>query len=127
MAVQLNHTIVYARDKRASAAFLTDVLGLDDGVAWGPFVAVALSNDVTLDFLQTDGPIAEQHYCFLVTEPEFDEVFGRMQSRGVTYWADPGHTQAGEINTHDGGRGIYFEDPDGHNLEVITRPYGDER
>ena len=127
MTIELNHTIVYSRDKRASATFLTGLFGLPDPVAWGPFMAVALSNDVTLDYHDARGDIVRQHYCFLVGEDEFDEVFGRIQAQGLSYWADPGHRQFGEINTHDGGRGVYFDDPSGHNLEIITRPYGDER
>jgi catechol 2,3-dioxygenase-like lactoylglutathione lyase family enzyme len=127
MAIELNHTIVYSRDKRASARFLADLFGLPSPVAWGPFLAVAASNSVTLDFLDTTGDIASQHYCFLVGEDEFDAIFGRIQAQGMPFWADPGHRQAGEINTHDGGRGVYFDDPSGHNLEIITRPYGDER
>ena len=127
MAIELNHTIVYSRDKRASATFLTELFGLPDPVPWGPFMAVALSNDVTLDYRDASGDIDEQHYCFLVGEDEFDAIFGRIQAQGIPYWADPGHRQSGEINTHDGGRGVYFDDPSGHNLEIITRPYGDER
>jgi catechol 2,3-dioxygenase-like lactoylglutathione lyase family enzyme len=127
MPIELNHTIVYSRDKRASADFLTDLFGLPSPTAWGPFLAVAASNDVTLDFLDTADEIAPQHYCFLVSEGDFDTIFGRIQAQGVPYWADPGHRQAGEINTHDGGRGVYFDDPSGHNLEIITRPYGEER
>jgi catechol 2,3-dioxygenase-like lactoylglutathione lyase family enzyme len=127
MPIELNHTIVYSRDKRASADFLADLLGLPTPSSWGPFVAVGLANGVTLDFLDTTQEIPPQHYCFLVGEDDFDAIFGRIQSQGVTYWADPGHQQRGVINTHDGGRGLYFGDPSGHNLEIITRPYGDER
>jgi catechol 2,3-dioxygenase-like lactoylglutathione lyase family enzyme len=127
MAIELNHTIVYSRDKRVSAAFLTGLFGLPSPTAWGPFVAVGVSNGVTLDYLDTTDDIAPQHYCFLVGEDEFDEIFGRIQAQGLAYWADPGHRQPGEINTHDGGRGVYFDDPSGHNLEIITRPYGTER
>lgn len=127
MSVKLNHTIVHARDKAVSSRFLTELFGLPDPVPWGPFMAVALSNDVTLDYRDASGDIDEQHYCFLVGEDEFDAIFGRIQAQGIPYWADPGHRQSGEINTHDGGRGAYFDDPSGHNLEIITRPYGDER
>ncbi|CAN5506962.1 VOC family protein [soil metagenome] len=127
MPIELNHTIVYSRDKRASAEFLTDLFGLPSPTAWGPFLAVAASNDVTLDFHDTTDKIAAQHYCFLLGEDDFDAIFGRIQAQGVPYWADPGHRQPGEINTHDGGRGVYFDDPSGHNLEIITRPYGEER
>jgi catechol 2,3-dioxygenase-like lactoylglutathione lyase family enzyme len=124
MAVQLNHTIVYARDKAASASFFADVLGLPAPTPFGPFMTVETENDVTLDFLGRDGEITSQHYAFLVSEEEFDQIFGRIQERGLDYWADPGHRQRGQINTNDGGRGLYFDDPDGHNLEIITRPYG---
>ncbi len=123
-SVQLNHTIVWCRDKRRSAKFLAEMLGLPAPTRFGPFLVVELSNAVSLDFHDTDGEIASQHYAFLIGEHEFDQVFGRIQERGVQYWADPGQSRAGEINRHDGGRGLYFQDPDGHLLEIITRPYG---
>jgi catechol 2,3-dioxygenase-like lactoylglutathione lyase family enzyme len=124
MAVQLNHTIVSARDKRESATFLAEILGLDPPVPFGPFLGVQVDNEVTLDFVDESGPIHPQHYAFLVSEADFDEIFGRIRARGLPYWADPFRRQPGEINTHDGGRGVYWEDPNGHNLEIITRPYG---
>lgn len=125
MSIQLNHTIVAAHDPRASAAFLAGLLGRGAPVRFGPFHGVALDNGVTLDFMRAGGDIASQHYAFLVSEAEFDEVFGRIRERGLAYWADPGHHQPGQINHGDGGRGLYWSDPDGHNLEIITRPYGD--
>lgn len=124
MAVQLNHTLVLVRDKEASAKFLTDILGLPGATRFGPFRVVALSNGVNLDFYDTEGEIASQHYAFLITEAEFDDIFSRIQERSIDYWADPGQRRRGEINHHDGGRGLYFEDPNGHLLEIITRPYG---
>jgi len=124
MAVQLNHTIVSARDSEVSAGFLADVLGLGAPVPFGPFMGVETTNGVTLDFLDADGEITAQHYAFLVSEAEFDEIFGRIRERDLPYWADPGQRRAGEINHNDGGRGVYFPDPDGHLLEIITRPYG---
>ncbi len=124
MAAQFNHTIVGSRDKRAGADFLAAVLGLATPTPYGPFMVVELDNGVSLDFLERGGHIEPAHYAFLISEPEFDAVLGRLQDRQVTYYADPGHREAGAINTHDGGRGMYFEDPDGHNLEVLTRPYG---
>lgn len=127
MSIELNHTIVYSRDSRASAEFLARLFGLPSPATWGPFHAVAVSNAVTLDYLDTTEEIASQHYCFLVGEDDFDAIFGRIQSGGHPFWADPGHEEPGVINTHDGGRGVYFDDPSGHNLEIITRPYGDER
>jgi catechol 2,3-dioxygenase-like lactoylglutathione lyase family enzyme len=124
MAVQLNHTIVAARDKRRSATFLAEILGLPEPEPFGPFLMVQTDNDVTLDFMDTADPVISQHYAFLVSEQEFDEILGRVRERGLTYWADPGRSQAGEINTRDGGRGFYFDDPDGHIMEALTRPYG---
>ncbi|MDI3390574.1 VOC family protein [Streptomyces sp. B-S-A8] len=125
MTIELNHTIVAAHDKKASAAFLADLLGLEVGPPYGPFVPVQIPNGVTLDYLDAgDGPITSQHYAFLVSEGEFTEIFGRIQAAGVEFYADPGHRHVGEINTNDGGRGAYFSDPNGHNLEILTRPYG---
>jgi catechol 2,3-dioxygenase-like lactoylglutathione lyase family enzyme len=100
------------------------VLGLPAPKTFGPFRVVATGNGVSVDFKDKDGNIAPQHYAFLVSETEFDPIFGRVKDQGLTYWADPANTKEGEINTHDGGRGFYFKDPDGHMLEVITRPYG---
>jgi catechol 2,3-dioxygenase-like lactoylglutathione lyase family enzyme len=122
--VQLNHTIVYARDKQESARFLADILGLDSPQPYGPFLVVQVHNDVSLDFMDVRGTITPQHYAFLVSEDDFDQIFGRIVDRGLTYWADPFHRQPNRINTNDGGRGLYWEDPNGHNLEIITRPYG---
>ncbi|MGH9034657.1 MAG: VOC family protein [Acidimicrobiia bacterium] len=124
MAVQLNHTIVSSRDKKVSAGFLAEILGLPEPAPFGPFLGVAVDNGVTLDFIDTDGDIAPQHYAFLISEVEFDEIFGRISERRLSYWADPHRNQPGEINTRDGGRGVYFEDPSGHFLEILTRPYG---
>jgi catechol 2,3-dioxygenase-like lactoylglutathione lyase family enzyme len=124
MTVQLNHTIVHVRDKHASARFYADILGVPDPQPFSHFLVLALGNDVSLDFLDERPGISPQHYAFLVTEREFDQIFARIRDRGLTYWADPGHRQPDEINHNDGGRGLYWADPDGHNLEIITRPYG---
>lgn len=124
MAVQFNHTILGAKDRDASAAFLAEMLGLPAPTKWGPFIMVTTENGVNLDYMNVEGDIKRQHYAFLVSESEFDDIFGRIRERKLKYWGDPGQTQAGEINRHDGGRGLYFEDLNGHLLEVITRPYG---
>ena len=124
MTAKLNHTIVHARDKRASAAFLSEILGLPAPVPFGPFLGVETGNEVTLDFLETDEEIIVEHYAFLISEAEFDEIFARIRARKLPYWADPAQRERGKINTRDGGRGIYFEDPSGHLLEILTRPYG---
>jgi catechol 2,3-dioxygenase-like lactoylglutathione lyase family enzyme len=124
VSVQLNHTIVSCRDQQRSAAFLTGILGLPAATRFGHFLVVAADNDVSLDFAETSGDITSQHYAFLVGEEEFDSAFGRIREQGLDYWADPGKTRRGEINRRDGGRGLYFDDPDGHLLEILTRPYG---
>lgn len=123
MAVELNHTIASAHDCEASATFLADILGLPAPTRYGPFLMVVTSNGVALDFMDTGGEITPQHYAFLISEPEFDEILGRIKERNLSFWADPRKSRQGAINTADGGRGLYFEDPDGHFLE-ITRPYG---
>jgi catechol 2,3-dioxygenase-like lactoylglutathione lyase family enzyme len=124
MSVQLNHTIVSCRDQERSAAFLTGVLGLRPATRFGRFLVVEADNDVSLDYAETAGPITSQHYAFLVSEAEFDAAFERLLDQDVPYWADPGQTQRQAINHRDGGRGLYFQDPDGHMLEILTRPYG---
>jgi catechol 2,3-dioxygenase-like lactoylglutathione lyase family enzyme len=124
MAIQLNHTIVRVRDKAESARFLTEILGLDEPTSYGPFLIVQVDNEVSLDFADDHGRVHPQHYAFLVDESEWDEIFGRIRERGLTYWADPMKKRQGEFNTNDGGRGVYWEDPNGHFLEIITRPYG---
>ncbi len=124
MSVLLNHTIVWCRDQKASATFLTEMLGLPEAVPWGPFLVVELANGISMDFHETDDEIHSQHYAFLVSEDEFDDIHGRIVGRGLDHWADPAKQRATEINRNDGGRGVYWEDPDGHLLEIITRPYG---
>ncbi|MEU1132083.1 VOC family protein [Streptomyces sp. NPDC005900] len=125
MSIELNHTIVPAMDKKASARFLADILGLEVGPPLGPFLPVEIPGGVTLDFYESDGgPITPHHYAFLVSEDEFDAIFGRVKERGLPYAADPHGHHPGEINTKDGGRGVYWDDPNGHRLEIITKPYG---
>jgi catechol 2,3-dioxygenase-like lactoylglutathione lyase family enzyme len=124
MAVDFNHTIVSARDNQKSATFLAEILSLPAPRPWGPFLMVRTENGANIDFMNTDDEITPQHYAFLVSESDFDKIFGRIRDKRLTYWADPGQTKVNEINHHDGGRGVYFEDPDRHLLEVITRPYG---
>lgn len=125
MSVELNHTIVHSRNSRESAEFLATVLDLEVGAEWGPFIPVATSNGVTLDFASMPAEsIVRQHYAFLVGDEEFDSAFARIQRAGIAYYADPGLKHPGEINHHHGGRGLYFLDPSGHGMEILTRPYG---
>jgi extradiol dioxygenase family protein len=125
MTIQLNHTIVHARDPHVSATFLVELFALPGPESFGPFLDVKLANDVTLAYLSAgDMEVQLQHYAFLVSDEEFDQVFGRIQQRGLAYFADPGMRVKGEFNQHFGGRGVYFQDPSGHLLEIMTRPYG---
>ena len=126
MAAELNHTIVWCRDRMASSAFLAGMLGRPPPRPFLHFMVVELDNQVSLDFMEKQGEVSRQHYAFLIGEDDFDAVLGRIREGGVAHWADPARSQPGEINRHWGGRGVYFEDPDGHLLEVITRPYGSE-
>ena len=123
---ELNHTIVWCSDKQRSADFLTEILGLPPARTFFHFLVVDLMNGVSLDYYQKEGPVAQQHYAFLVSDEEFDAGFERIQNQDLTYWADPARSKPGEINQHFGGRGVYFADPDGHLLELITKPYGSE-
>ncbi|MET7301894.1 VOC family protein [Embleya sp. NPDC005575] len=125
MPIRLDHTIVLATDKLRSATFLADILGLPVGAPYGPFPPIGTANGVTLDFM--DGPAGQvrpHHYAFRVEEDEFDVILDRLHTAGVTIFADPGRRVAGRVNNWDGGRGMFFADPDGHNMEVITRSYG---
>lgn len=125
MPVRLDHTIVHGHDKHASARFLADILGLEVGAETPPFVPVVLANGVTLDFAtHTGDDIPLTHYAFLVSEAEFDRSLARIQELGVTYYPGPRRARPGEINHHDGGRGLYFADPAGNFMEILTVPYG---
>lgn len=126
MSISFNHTIVASRDKQESAEFLTDLFGLPNPTPFGRFLVVALEHGVSLDYADVgEGEeIPRQHYAFLVSDQEFDAIYGKIQSGGLPHWADPGATRPGEINRRDGGRGVYFADPSGHAMEILTRPYG---
>lgn len=123
MSVTLNHTIVHARDKKTTAQFMTEILGLPPPQVFGHFTIVQVGQ-TSLDLLETNDNIASRHFAFLVSEEEFDEIFERIRARRLAYWADPYHNEPNEINHRDGGRSLYFDDPNGHNLEILTRPYG---
>jgi catechol 2,3-dioxygenase-like lactoylglutathione lyase family enzyme len=124
MSIDLDHTIVHARDRWAAAREVAGVLGVEEPAPYGPFAVVRLGNGVSLDFMEDPGEFTGQHYAFLVGEVEFDAVWGRLREQGRQFWADPSRHTAGQINRNDGGRGLYWEGPDGHWLEIITVPYG---
>jgi catechol 2,3-dioxygenase-like lactoylglutathione lyase family enzyme len=119
MAVELNHIIIPSRDKIVSSRFLAEILGVDPPRPISHFMAVHVSNGVTLDYDDADD-FHSQHCAFLVGDDEFDAIFERITAAKITYWADPSHRQSGEVNARNGGRGFYFADPDGHNMEVFT-------
>lgn len=126
MTISFNHTIVASRDKHESAEFLAELFGLPSPKPFGHFMVVALDHGASLDYADAaeGAQIPRQHYAFLVSEPEFDAIYGKIRSRGLEHWADPRQSRPGEINHNDGGRGVYFLDPSGHAMEILTRPYG---
>jgi len=125
MSVALNHTIIWCSDRHRSADFFAAMYGLPEPQDLFHFRVVKLANGVSLDFADhREGPVSPQHYAMLVSEDEFTALYGRILTRGIAHWADPARTRPGEFNHNDGGRGVYFEDPDGHFLEALTVPYG---
>lgn len=125
MPVKLNHTVVVVEDAETSARWFADLFDLDEPEPFGPFWQVTTANEVELDFASADdNEIFPQHYAFLVSEDEFDAIYGRVRSWDLEHWADPSQRHPGEINRNDGGRGVYFLSNDGHLLEILTRPYG---
>jgi len=123
MSIVLNHIIVPAREKWTSARFLASILGLEVGSQWGPFVPLRTSNGVTVDFV--DAANFETHHCaFLVDDQEFDAALDRLRNTDAAYYADFMRERRGEINHLYGGRGVYFDSPEGHLFEIITQPYG---
>lgn len=124
MTIQFNHTIIPAQDGKRSAAFLAEILGLPAPTPFGPFTIVKTQNAVNLDFMTTTKEIQPRHYAFLVSETEFDEILSRIKTQKLTFWANHKKEHPGEVNHNDGGRGCYFSDPNGHLLEIMTKPYG---
>lgn len=123
--VHFDHTIVPSTDRERSARFYADLLELAEVRVETPFLCVDLGNDVTLAFGGWDtAPVATQHYAFLVDDALLDRALERLVEQGVTYFADASATRAGEVNHDDGGRGVYFRDPEGNFLELITVRYG---
>lgn len=126
MPAQLNHTIVWCSNRYRSADFMAGILGLPAPHDFLHFRIVDAANGVSLDFMEKDGKVSPQHYAFLVSDEEFDAGMARIREKGLTFWADPARSRAGEINRNFGGRGVYFDDPDGHLLELLTAPYEQE-
>lgn len=120
MAILLDHTIVPAHDKHAAARFYADVLGLPLGEPVGPFAVVRVNDSLSLDFAERES-FEPHHYAFKVDDQAFDAIFGRVRGAGLEYAADPHFREPSTINHRAGGRGVYFRDPDGHVLELLTR------
>ncbi|WP_328869744.1 VOC family protein [Streptomyces sp. NBC_00287] len=126
MSVEFNHTVIACRDREESARFLAGILGLEVGEPAGPFLPVETANGVTLDFATVGHDVPTQHYAFLVSEEEFEQILARLVAARVPIQADPHGKHPGRINRNDGGRGVYFRDPSGHGMEALTRPYGSD-
>jgi|SRR6187402_1182651 len=123
MSASLDHMIVFARDRDASAAYLAEMLGAGEPTKAGHFTQVQIDHGLTVDFMNTSGDVATQHYAFLVSDAQFDAAFARIRERNQPYWADPYRRRPMEINAlGNDGRLVYFEDPSGHFLEIRTQP-----
>lgn len=122
MTIRLDHTIVPAKDKKASARFFAEIFGLTVSPRPGYFAQVRVNESLTLDFSDDvdSGTRESHHYAFHVSDVEFEAIFGRVKARGIPYGSEPDEPTNGRINTRRGGRGFYFEDPFGHLLEVMT-------
>lgn len=126
MVINFNHTIIATQNNKVAADFLAEILGLPAPTPFGPFMVVTTDNGVDLDFMTTSEKIQPKHYAFLISESEFDKIFQRICSKKIPYWADHRKELPYQINNNDGGRGLYFNDPNGHFLEILTQPYGND-
>jgi catechol 2,3-dioxygenase-like lactoylglutathione lyase family enzyme len=122
MPVSLNHAIVFAEDKDESASFFTWLFALPEAESWGPFRIVPLDIDGSVLFAEPGIEIQPQHLAFKVSEEDFDVIYGRMREVGLEHWLDPQKSTSGAFHTSNGGHGVYFNDPAGHNLEILPRP-----
>jgi catechol 2,3-dioxygenase-like lactoylglutathione lyase family enzyme len=123
VSVRFDHTIVHSHDKKRSAEFPAEILGLPPPARVGHFLAVKLADGASLDVIDAgDTAVVTQHYAFRVDHEDFKPILARLGARSLDFWADPFKKRPGEIYRHDGARGFYFNDPDAHLLEVLTRP-----
>ena len=119
MTIKLNHTIVPANDKEEAARFFARIFGLKYEGPASHFAAVQVNKDLTLDF-DTDSGFQSHHYAFKVSEREFDAIFDRIKAEGIRYGSGPFSPENMQMNRRGGGRGVYFRDPSGHLLELLT-------
>jgi catechol 2,3-dioxygenase-like lactoylglutathione lyase family enzyme len=125
MPISLEHLLVPAHDREASARFLADMLGVEylglGSTAGPPAFARVRVGSTTLDFVDADS-FKPEHYAFKVSDEELDTILARVQDAGLAFYADPGHEREGELNDWNGGRGFYFSDPNDHSIELLTHP-----
>lgn len=124
MTVELDHVIVSARNQRASAKLLADLLGVpwsETGI--GPFSPVYVNGGLTLDFIDDDSPFQVEHFCFRVSQPEFDAILGRIQAAGISYRSSVRGPNDMRVSTEFGGSMVYWNEPDGHQWEILTVSY----
>lgn len=127
MEITLNHTIVPAHDRVLSANWYVEIFGFDYIKEWGHFAVVKVNSTLTLDFVNEEGEFPFHHYAFKVNDQTFDEIFGRLETQNIKIASNPNSVISGDyddkINHHYGGRGVYFKDPNGHILEILTADY----
>lgn len=123
MPAAFNHTIIASKDRAESAQFYRELLEVPAAPSWGPFTNIQLDGGVLLQFAEPPVEIQMQHYAFLVDDELFDRAYARLTDWAIVHWADPQMRRPGEINHEHGGRGVYFKDPAGHAIELLTRPY----
>jgi catechol 2,3-dioxygenase-like lactoylglutathione lyase family enzyme len=120
MTIQLDHTIVPSRDKKAAARFFADIFGLTVTPGGGYFAQVRINETLTFDFAEDPDPPEGLHYAFHITDAEFDAILARVKAKGLAFGSEPDNPANGRLNRRRGGRGFYFKDPSGHLLEVMT-------
>jgi catechol 2,3-dioxygenase-like lactoylglutathione lyase family enzyme len=120
MTITLNHTIVLARDKEASARFFAEIFGLRFEGSGGHFAPVHVNDTLTLDFADAKGAVGSQHYAFHVSDAKFDAILQRVKDAGLAFGSGPWSLEDGRLNDRNGGRGFYYKDHDGHVIELMT-------
>ena len=123
MTARFNHTIIASKIPADMAVFYTDILAATPAESWGIFTNVTIGDGVMLQFAEVTWEYSPQHYAYLVDDGHFDRALRTLHEKDIEFWADPQRQQPGEINHGHDGRGVYFLDPSGHYLELITHPY----
>ncbi len=124
MSIELDHVIVSARNQQAAAMLLAELLGVpwaESGI--GPFSPVYVNDGLTLDFINDEGPFPVEHFCFRVTDAEFEAILGRIKAAGITYRSAVRGPEDRQVNTQYGGKMVYWNEPEGHQWEMLTVSY----